>query len=322
MKRLTLSRHALTVGAISALLGGCVFRPNDVQPPTGASANAAAHRATSQSYRVVHKFGNARHNGRNPVGGLLDVNGMLYGTTQFGGGGACGYVGGCGTVYRLDPATGVKKVLYAFRGGSSDGVYPVGGLIDRNGTLYGATTYGGGGCGNYGCGTVYSISLTGTETMLHTFDDKSDAFNPFSGLVDVNGTLYGTTLYNSASGGCFVCGAVYSITTSGSEKVLYAFAGGNDGAGPEAPLINVKGTLYGTTFGGGKSGVGTVYTITTTGTEKVLYSFDNSPDGAEPTAGLIDVNGTLYGTTTTGGTTGCVNTGCGVVYSITTTGKE
>jgi uncharacterized repeat protein (TIGR03803 family) len=39
-------------------------------------------------------------------------HGTLYGTTPFGGNPACTW--GCGTVYALNSATGVKTVLYAF----------------------------------------------------------------------------------------------------------------------------------------------------------------------------------------------------------------
>jgi uncharacterized repeat protein (TIGR03803 family) len=170
---------------------------------------------------------------------------------------------------------------------------------------------------------VYSISTTGTETVLYSFDNKSDGTYPFAGLIDVNGTLYGTTS-GGGNGSCGVCGTVYSVNTSGSEKVLYSFGGGSDGKDPVAGLIDVKGTLYGTTFGGGSSGYGTVYRVTTTGTEKVLHSFGGSPDGSYPSAALIDVKGTLYGTTESGGIASCyeVYYTCGIVYSITTTGRE
>ena len=55
---------------------------------------------------------------------------------------------------------------------------------------------------------------------------------------------------------------MFSVTTSGSENVVYAFGGGSDGAGPFAGLINIGGTLYGTTIGGGDFGHGTVFAVT------------------------------------------------------------
>jgi uncharacterized repeat protein (TIGR03803 family) len=138
----------------------------------------------------------------------------------------------------------------------------------------------------------------------------------------VDGTLYGTTCTGGANG----YGTVYKITTSGTERVLYSFAGPpNDGSCPEAGLNNVGGILYGTTICGGANGdtsfcnpggggYGTVYKITTSGTESVLYSFAGPPsDGSGPAAGLTNVGGTLYGTTTGSGAGSC---GCGTVFSI------
>ena len=143
----------------------------------------------------------------------------------------------------------------------------------------------------------------------------------FARLLNVKGTLYGTTYYGTALG---TYGIVFKITPSGKETVLHTFKGGADGAEPWADLINVNGTLYGTTSTGGVSsyceapGCGTVFSITPSGKEKVLYSFKGGEsDGAGPEAGLTDVNGMLYGTTAGGGTHGC-----GTIFSMTTPGAE
>jgi uncharacterized repeat protein (TIGR03803 family) len=174
--------YAVSGCVAAALLASCggsqatIGAPGAMPQTSGsASARSGAHRMTTSSYQVVYRF-RYTHDGGQPAGSLIDVNGALYGVTQFGGAGTCFIFGGtgCGTVYRLDPSSRVKTVVYSFRGGSSDGAYPVGGLIDVNGTLYGTTTYGGGGCGTDGCGTVYSVSTTGTETMLHSFNNSSD----------------------------------------------------------------------------------------------------------------------------------------------------
>jgi uncharacterized repeat protein (TIGR03803 family) len=45
------------------------------------------------------------------------------------------------------------------------------------------------------------------------------------------------------------------------EAVVYSFASGKDGAAPEASLIDVEGTLYGTTYGGGGYDEGTVFSV-------------------------------------------------------------
>jgi uncharacterized repeat protein (TIGR03803 family) len=227
------------------------------------------------------------------------------------------------------------KVVYSF-GTFPDGSYPTASLIDMGGTLYGTTAGGGSNsCGYYtyspysGCGTVYSITTGGTEKVLYKFGSAPNGSVPRASLLDMRGTLYGTTAY----GGSYTCGfreklscgTVFSITTSGKEKMLHSLGGGYDGEYPVAGLIKVKGTLYGTTSGGGANYCfytvnvlcGTVFSITPAGTEQVLYSFGpGRRDANTPAAGLIDVGGKLYGTTRYGGKHG-EKPGYGTVFSIT-----
>jgi uncharacterized repeat protein (TIGR03803 family) len=92
------------------------------------------------------------------------------------------------------------------------------------------------------------------------------------------------------------------VGPNGGEHVLHFFAGGKDGADPEAGLTLVNGTLYGTTFAGGSSnGFGTLFSITPDGTETVLHEFVDVNAGANPDADLLFANGVLCGTTQKGG---------------------
>ncbi len=98
-----------------------------------------------------------------------------------------------------------------------------------------------------------------------------------------------------------------------SFEVLHTFEDGRDGSRPEAPLLLVDGTAYGTTLGGGirKYGddvynpAGTIYKITAAGKYSVLYRFTTHiPFGqrAYPDGGLVrDPAGNFYGTTNEGG---------------------
>jgi uncharacterized repeat protein (TIGR03803 family) len=242
---------------------------------------------------------------------LIDVNGTLYGTTSAGGS------GDDGTVFSVR-TTGKFHVLHRFSHGT-DGSNPAAGLIDVKGTLYGTTSLGGSHRTGYyfGFGTVFSIATDGTEQVLHSFGHGSDGRHPEASLLDVNGTLYGTTYAGGAGSGCSDgCGTVFSVSTSGKESVLHRFGDGSDGAFPVAGLVDVKGTLYGTTEYGGTDGEGTVFSISTSGTEKILHNFVES-DGEIPRASPINVNGTLYGTTWEGG-----KYGAGTVFSISTSGAE
>jgi uncharacterized repeat protein (TIGR03803 family) len=147
-------------------------------------------------------------------------------------------------------------------------------------------------------------------TSLYSFKGGADGAFP-SGLIAVNGTLYGTT----NDGGTNNNGTVYEVSTSGKERVLYRFKGGADGANPAAGLIVLDGALYGTTTGGGMNESGTVFAVTPSGTERVLYRFKGPPDGAYPDAGLVALNGVFYGTTIGGG---AVNNG--TVFALTPAG--
>jgi uncharacterized repeat protein (TIGR03803 family) len=209
--------------------------------------------------------------------------------------------------------------LYSFssESSSSDGRNPAAGLTDVGGTLYGTTTAGGSGCTYYGCGgTVFSITTGGAEKVLHSFGEGTDGVEPAAALVDVNGTLYGTTEWTRGCNLFGSCGTVFSIEPNGTEKVLHRFHGGTDGGSPVASLIDVSGTLYGTTYGGGggdcDSGCGTVFSITPGGKEKVLHRFLHRSRGYWPDSALLYVSGRLYGTTLAGG-----EFGNGTVFALT-----
>ncbi len=280
--------------------------------------------------------------GVNPPGSLIRLRDSLYGVTA--GGGAVGNCGGgsqsgCGTVFEIS-TSGKERTIYNFKGispRSSDGQDPQGGLVYVDGKLYGVT-FGG---GAYHYGTVFEVSLAGTERVLHAFNSKNsarDGANPQAGLVDVKGTLYGTT---SSGGGkheaCTQafgnsCGTVFSITAAGQYRVLYRFKGRRDGAYPLAGLTYLSGELYGTTFFGGTvgsgcpAGCGTVFEVDpTSGLEQVIYRFQGGTDGYQPGATLLAYRGTLYGTTYLGGTgAGCSfsTDGCGTIFQITTSGVK
>ena len=149
------------------------------------------------------------------------------------------------------------------------------------GTLYGTTEKGGSqGCGresNYNdCGTVFSVTTSGTESVLHTFTGP-DGSNPDAALINVDGTLYGTT----AKGGVHPCGCgtVFSITTGGTENVAYSFNGHHHPNTPLGGLLDAGGTLYGTTYGGGGHGEGTVFSMTPGDRLKVLHNFGQKGTG-------------------------------------------
>jgi uncharacterized repeat protein (TIGR03803 family) len=189
--------------------------------------------------------------GAYPYGGLvLDAHGNLYGSTSSGG------PHRFGTVFVLTPA-GKVTVLYTFTGGTDAGS-PNGSLLrDAKGDLYGTSLSG----GAFGYGTVFKVTSTGIETVLHSFSGKGDGYYPNGGLVrDAHGNFYGTTNGAGCTGeSC--SGSVFELSSSGVETVLYTFKGGSDGFYPSNLAIDTAGTLFGTTYGGGAFGAGTVFSL-------------------------------------------------------------
>jgi len=282
---------------------------------------------------VLYSFRGAEKSfGFNPNGVLRDEQGNLYGTTMFGGqAGAC-FGGGCGIVFKLDPA-GKETVLYTFKGGT-DGGYPSGPMVrDAAGNLYGETAYGGDlSCfAPYGCGTVFKLDPAGKETVLHRFTGTGgDGQGPWAGLAgDKDGNLYGATLEGGTGPNCTSaengCGTVYKVDKTGKEKILHSFTGsGADFPPVYANLtLDEKGSIYGTTSNGGSqncgSGCGAIFMLDPAGKQSILYEFTGGTEGAGPGAGVtLDSAGNIYGTTSVGGDLSCnMGAGCGTVFKLT-----
>jgi uncharacterized repeat protein (TIGR03803 family) len=222
-------------------------------------AGAVFELSPSGTETVLHSFCQQMGcpDGYYPQAGLvMDTKGNLYGTTLYNG------AYGGGTVFKIS-SDGTATTVYNFctATGCKNGRYPQAGLIlDTNGNLYG-TTYGGGAHGN---GTVFELSPSGAETLLHSFCARtgcSDGSHPRADLVmDTAGNLYGTTYY----GGTNSVGTVFKLSPNGTETVLHSFAAnGSDGTHPYAGLVmDTMGNLYGTTYSGGANGYGTVFKVT------------------------------------------------------------
>ena len=161
---------------------------------------------------VLHHFTGGSDGGA-PVAGLLDVDGVLYGTTEQGGSPQSCQPDGCGTIFSIDPVTGAEKIVHAFLS-NGDGVTPRGGLVAMKGLLYGTTIYGG--AGNYG--TVFSFDpKTGKEAVVYSFCSVqrcNDGASPYAGLIAADGVLYGTTEGGGAGDPDFAIGGgtIFSLT--------------------------------------------------------------------------------------------------------------
>jgi uncharacterized repeat protein (TIGR03803 family) len=280
---------------------------------------------TSNTLKTLHSFIgnlNGAGDGDAPRSRLVTLSGDLYGITTLGGGSA-NCKGGCGTIYKMTKG-GTETVLYRFTGGA-DGANPQGIIRDSAGNLYGVASSGGA-----GAGTVWKLDTAGVFSTLYSFTGGADGGTPMGRLIrdSRNGALRGV----AASGGdpTCNCGVVYSLDTSGNERVIHKFFGRGGGAGPLVGLLDLGGVLYGTTASGGDltcsppGGCGALYRIGRTGQYTVLHKFAGpaGADGAyEPFGGLmLGADGSIYGATWYGGTgTGCEGPfpGCGVIFKYT-----
>jgi uncharacterized repeat protein (TIGR03803 family) len=278
----------------------------------GANGFGSVFKITSGgTLTTLHSFGYT--DGASPAAALVQAtDGNFYGTTSGGGPNFCDTGDGCGTVFKITPS-GTLTTLYSFcsQSGCTDGFRPAGLIQSTNGDLYG-TTFAGGANSE---GTVFKISPTGTLTTLYSFCSVvenglcADGAGPVAALTQAtNGSFYGTT----AGGGANDFGTIFSITSGGELSTLHSFDYYNDGADPQAALVQAtNGTFCGTAFFGGVNGDGTVFCIDPGGSLTTLHSFDGT-DGTVPLAALLQAtNGTFYGTTNAGG----ANNG-GTIFSL------
>ena len=161
-----------------------------------------------------------------------------------------------------------------------------------------------------------------TYTTLYSFQGPSseDAEYPWGALFrDSDGNLYGTSI----QGGADNFGAVFKVTPSGQESVLYSFSWGS-GANPISGIMGGKnGDLYGTTTNYAR-GNGSWFELTPSGSQMIIHPFWPNSEGAVSQSGLIiDKLGNLFGTTNGGGNTNCDGLkGCGVVFKINPSDEE
>jgi uncharacterized repeat protein (TIGR03803 family) len=264
--------------------------------------------STNGALTSLYSFTGGNDGGYPLAGLVLGSDGNFYGTTA--GGGTNDY----GTVFQFSTKSGLTS-LYSFTNGN-DGVEPEAGLVQGgDGNFYGTTYVG----GTNGYGTVFQISTSGALASLYSFTGGDDGAYPQAGLVlGSDGNFRGTTYEDGTNG----AGTVFKISAHGALTGSYAFTGGNDGANPEAGLVQgSNGNFYGTTESGGAyyirdEGMGTVFQISPNGTLASLYVFTNSDVGAYPEAGLVlGSDGNFHGTTYDGGTNDF-----GAVFSISTNG--
>jgi uncharacterized repeat protein (TIGR03803 family) len=241
----------------------------------GQNGTGTVFKMTTSGAEVwVYSFPGPRNFGdfATPLGDLIEAtDGNLYGTASGSGDYQQGFV------FRVSHS-GVVTILYSFGAFADDGANPEAGVIQgRDGYLYGTTKSGG---ARLGGGTVFRITLSGAESVLHSFGSfgagtDGDGSSPVAPLVQgIDGNFYGTTSEGGAGGGTSglapPTGTIFRITPSGDETVLWSFFGddfrGSPPVDPQTPMAGLiqaqDGSFYGTSNAGGRYGGGTVFRLT------------------------------------------------------------
>ncbi len=277
--------------------------------------------ASGWTYNPLYSFSGGSDGAYPKAGVIFGPDGSLYGTAFEGGNSR-----NDGVVFNLRPSPRfcktvlcpwVETVLHQFAGTPNDGANPDYGdlIFDPAGNIYGATSEG----GTYGGGTVYQLTASGGEIVLHSFGGSFDGLIPFNGVIrDGDGNLYGTTYQGGLS---YNDGTVFQVTPSGTETVIYDFSRNlGNGLHPNGLIFDQLGNLYGTTpnGGSGQNDNGTVFELTLSNgswTYSLAYSFTGGSD-CGPANGvlLMDAVGNLYGTTYCSGAHGY-----GSVFKLTNT---
>lgn len=229
--------------------------------------------------------------GKNPSGSLVQLpNGMLYGVAESGGS------GGLGVIFEYSIVNNILNKLKDLNNFNLEGASPNGGLTHAsNGKLYGITSGG----GSNAVGVLFEFDLTLNSYLKKVDFSSSTGSFPLSQLIEINGSLYGTTV--SSDGSIYEYNPqtnVYSRKTSfpGSSQV-------SKGRSPFGKLVSANnGKIYGLTKYGGLNRDGILFEYNTLNNQFTKkFDFNSQTTGAEPLGGLLFSNGKLFGLTSVGG---------------------
>ena len=131
-----------------------------------------------------------------------------------------------------------------------------------NGLLY-AINRGG---GSFSSGTVFSMTVAGTVTVVHTFaGGPADGATPFSLILGEDGNLYGST----ERGGANNCGVLFKMTPAGLTSVVQSWTCFRQGF----PVHAADGRVYISIDVGGAFNAGSFYYVSADGSVTTLYHY-------------------------------------------------
>lgn len=250
--------------------------------------------STTGTWRTLAEFTGTTglRPGANATGGLLlNTDGALYGTTEFGGS------NDFGVAFKITTAASpVYTTLRHFA--DLTGSQPTGALVrGTDGLLYGTTASG----GANGWGTAFKITTTGTHTLLTSFTGQTGVApgaSPRGGLsLSSAGPFHAVT----SAGGTGNLGQAFKVAAAGTYTGLAAVSLPEGWTPSGAPVISGSGELLFPVAAGGTGGGGNIMSLATTGLVSVAAALGgtlgSTPDGALKSG----AGGVLYGVTARGG---------------------
>jgi uncharacterized repeat protein (TIGR03803 family) len=202
---------------------------------------------------------------------------------------------GGGSVFKVDEDGSNLQVVKAFNAGSPEGFDARGVFAASNKKIYGLTERG----GLNGAGTLFMIDPdTNQFFKLHDFIGNSEGSNPISGLMEVDGVLYGTLALGGPSGG----GSIFRYNIQNNSFEIVHHFNNSDGRSPRCTLmIASNGLIYGTTVEGGLYGLGTLFSLNPSTLQFLAVAHFQGNSGFNSHSDLVEFNERLFGTTRLGG---------------------
>jgi uncharacterized repeat protein (TIGR03803 family) len=269
----------------------------------GVPGGGVLYRVSRKSgFQLIHQFCSAKNctDGYLPETMVAGTDGNLYGLTRAGGTGNC--FAGCGTIFRVVPATGTYEVVFNFDG-HADGNLPGSLTLAPDGSIYGFS----GAIFHYVPATGDFQLLPGTA--FPRFNGDFGSF-PTTSMVIASGKLYGLyTIYKIGGAGLF------EVNLDGSNLKLFPeYNTTPNGVVPTGMLLASDGNLW---VAQNLPNNLVALSLSTGTVLKTLKPFSiNAAVGATPAALLQVKDGTLWGTTAMFGKVSAGHFGDGVVYSL------
>ncbi|MGB0431177.1 MAG: choice-of-anchor tandem repeat GloVer-containing protein [Bacteroidia bacterium] len=226
-------------------------------------------------------------------GSLIEINKVLYGTSQYGG------KLQDGSIFSYNLTTEKLNIIANFDDDERTGRVPKGNLLHYNGNLYGLAATG---ASAQGQGSLFKYNISSnTLTKVLNFNGSPQGRAPHGDLCfdPVEQAFYGTAQY-----GEFTYGTIFKYDpVRKTHKTLHHFTGGPGGSYPTGYMVLApNGKLYGATGSGGANYDGALYELDPkTNKFEIKASFNRKLTGTSVNRLLITSTGELLGLAKQGG---------------------